>query len=191
MNTLNTVRAQVRGIGRSAFVGMLVGLLATQSFALSGPMAASQPSTGSNSTSVPTAAIPARAAATSNDATLNPSLNTSVSNTLDASALPEAPNPSEMASINHPPKFDPMISEAAQDGQSLQSTSTKSTSHGLQRPGFLVLGIVGAAAMGMGGYIYAIKTTNTSAKMTLGTMFMAPGAAAAGLGFYFAFKPKK
>ena len=78
---------------------------------------------------------------------------------------------------------------AEPDGQNnaVSSSSTTAKKHKV-RPGFIALGIVGAAAAGFGAYIFSIKTTNTSGRDTLGTMFLAPGAAAAGLGFYFAFK---
>jgi hypothetical protein len=192
MNKLQAIRAQIRGIGRSALVGTMVGILAAQSFAATGPSMVSQPSTVSDATAAPSMIRPANANTTpatnlSNDSAAA----TSSSNALDLNALPQAPAPVETASASEKPAFDPIISQAAQDGQSLTSTSTKPKSHGVVRPGFLVLGIAGAAAAGLGAYIFSIKTSATGERDALGTMFLAPGAAAAGLGFYFAFKPKK
>ena len=175
MKKLDGMQARICGIGRSALVGTLVGMMAAQGFAAAGPVVPSERSTQSETRAVPSAVASVGESSTS--AELN--------------ALPQAPEPAETASLNKPAAFDPMISEAAQDGQSLRSTQSSEPHKGVQRPGMLIVGIVGAAAMVMGGYIYSIKTTATGSKMALGTMFMAPGAAAAGLGFYFAFKPKK
>lgn len=188
MNKLQAIRAQMGGIGRSALVGTMVGMLAAQSFAATGPSMVSEPSTASAATTAPSTIQPAEAKTT---ATANLSASSSSSNTLELNALPQAPAPVETASASEKPAFDPIISQAAQDGQALTSTPAPAKSHGVVRPGMLVVGIVGAAAVAMGAYIFSIKTSATGEKDALGTMFLAPGAAAAGLGFYFAFKPKK
>jgi hypothetical protein len=188
MNQLQTVRKQLRGLGRGALVGMLTGLMATQGFAMTGLSASSealnQPSSGSVSTTD-----------LSTNAIVKPAF-TAPANLLDLNKqsdaqLPEAPQANESASLNAAPKFDPIISEAAQDGQSLQSTSTTNNNKKIPHPGWLILAGVGGAAVGMGAYIYSIKTSATGERTALGTLFMAPGAAAVGLGFFFAFHQSK
>ncbi len=187
MNQLQTVRKQLNGLGRGALVGMLTGLMATQGFAMTGLNSTSktlnQPNAGAVSVTV-----------ASTKSSIKPAF-VAPANLLDLNKqpeaqLPDAPEANESASLNAAPKFDPMISEAAQDGQSLRSTSA-ATNKKIPHPGWFVLSGVGAAAVAMGAYIYSIKTTNTSGRDTLGTMFMAPGAAAVGLGFFLAFHQKK
>jgi hypothetical protein len=97
---------------------------------------------------------------------------------LDPSALPEAPAPVQPAAV---------VDDAASQNMVTPQPTTTTKSHKV-RPGWIVVGVTGAAAAAMGAYIFSIKTTNTGARDALGTMFLAPGAAAAGLGFYFAFK---
>lgn len=196
MNKLQAIRARMGGMGRCALVGTMVGMLAAQSFAATGPSMVSQPSTPSDTAAATSALRPAEATTTAatNLSTVTSGTTASTassSNALDFDALPQAPAPVETASASEKPAFDPIISQAAQDGQSLTSTSTKPKSHGVTRPGFLAMGIAGAAAAGFGAYIFSIKTSNTGRRDALGTIFLAPGAAAAGLGFYFAFSPKK
>jgi hypothetical protein len=149
---------------------MLVGLLATQAFALNAPAA---PSNDSRQLSTQTPDLP---------------LISDDSATPEAS-LPSAPAPiadASIASSQVPDKMDLMLDPAAANASST-TNGTTAKKHKI-RPGMLALGIVGAAAAGMGAYIFSIKTSATGTRDALGTMFLAPGAAAAGLGFYFAFK---
>ncbi len=187
MNQLQTVRKQLNGLGRGAVVGMLTGLMATQGFAMTGLNASSEPSNHRNAGAVSTTDLAAESG-------IKPAF-TAPANLLELNKqpeaqLPDAPEANESASLNAAPKFDPMISEAAQDGQSLQS-SPAATNKKIPHPGWFVLSGVGVAAVAMGAYIYSIKTTNTSGRDTLGTMFLAPGAAAVGLGFFLAFHQSK
>jgi hypothetical protein len=178
MTINHAIRAQLRGMSRCAMTGMLAGLLATPTFALSAPVvpAGNQPE----------ATMP------NTDATLNTTAEapdalpyiSSDGSTAEESALPEAPAASESASLLAPTRTD--LLAAAADGSSTTSTST--TKKHRVRGGFIALGVVGAVAAGMGAYIFSIKTSDTGTRDALGTMFLAPGAAAAGLGFYFAFK---
>lgn len=174
----HAIRAQLRGIGRCATTGILVGLLATQAFALNAPAAStndSQPSASTLQLTTQTPDLP---------------LISEDSATPDAS-LPSAPAPiadPSTVSSQVQDKMDLMLDPAAASGSSSTTSSTTAPKKHKIRPGMLALGIVGAAAAGMGAYIFSIKTTDTGAKDALGTMFLAPGAAAAGLGFYFAFK---
>ena len=189
MNQLHTVRQQLRRLGRGAMVGMLTGLLATQGFAMTGLSASSEPLNQSNAGAVSATDL---AAKTNIKTAFAAPANLLELNKQPDAQLPDAPQANESASLNAAPKFDPMISEAAQDGQSLQSTSTTTSIKKIPHPGWLVLSGVGVAAVGFGAYIYSIKTTNTSGRDTLGTMFVAPGAVAVGLGFLLAFhQPKK
>lgn len=170
MKVPHAIRAQLRGIGRCATTGMLVGLLATQAFGLNAPAASTN---DSQQLSTQTPDLPLIA---------------------DDSAAPEASLPSapapmaegSLVSSQVPDKMDLMLDPAA--GNASSTTNGATVKKHKVRPGFLALGIVGAAAAGMGAYIFSIKTSDTGAKDALGTMFLAPGAAAAGLGFYFAFK---
>jgi len=167
----HAIRAQLRGIGRCATTGILVGLLATQAFGLSAP-AASTNDSQQLTTQTPDLPLISEASAT-------------------PEALPSAPAPiadPSTVSSQVPDKMDLMLDPAAASGSSSTTSSTTAPKKHKIRPGMLALGIVGAAAAGMGAYIFSIKTTDTGAKDALGTMFLAPGAAAAGLGFYFAFK---
>lgn len=166
------IRTQVRGLGHCAVTGILVGLLATQTFAQSAPATTNLSGATTLET---TSAAPDSLPLISTDAT-----------TPDVNALPDAPAATEVSSSAAPASLGLM---AEPDGQNnaVSSSSTTAKKHKV-RPGFIALGIVGAAAAGFGAYIFSIKTTNTSGRDTLGTMFLAPGAAAAGLGFYFAFK---
>jgi hypothetical protein len=172
MNQLHAVQVQLRQIGRCAFAGTLVALMATQAIAQSAP--ALQPSTQLAATpatpQVPDAA-PALPATQSAPA-----------------ALPDAPSTIETATLTTPPKLNLMLAAPGQSGQSLQPAA-KTSEHKV-KPGWLVLGVVGAAAMTMGVLIYSINTTQTTKKAELGTMFFAPGAAAAGFGFYYGFHSK-
>ena len=167
------IRTQVRGLGHCAVTGILVGLLATQTFAQSAPAATT--SLSAATTLETTSAAPDSLPLISSDTT-----------TSDVNALPEAPEATEISSSAAPASLDLL---ANPDGQNnaVSSSSTTAKKHKI-RPGMLAMGIVGAAAAGFGAYIFSIKASNTSGRDALGTIFLAPGAAAAGLGFYFAFK---
>ena len=173
----HAIRAQLRGIGRCATTGILVGLLATQAFALNAPAASTSDSQPSASTLQLTTQTPDLPLISEDSAT-------------PEASLPSAPAPiadPSTVSSQVPDKMDLLLDPAAASGSSSTTSTTTPKKHKI-RPGMLALGIVGAAAAGMGAYIFSIKTTDTGAKDALGTMFLAPGAAAAGLGFYFAFK---
>ncbi len=193
MDQLHTTRKLLRGLGRGALVGMLTGLMATQGFAMTGLNGSSESLNQSSAGSV--SATDAQATASVKPAFTAPAnlleLNQQPEAQQPAAQLPEAPEANESASLNAGPKFDPMISEAAQDGQALQSTASTNNNKKIPHPGWLVLAGVGAAAVGFGAYIYSIKTTNTSGRDALGTIFLAPGAAAVGLGFFLAFHQSK
>lgn len=177
MNYTHAIRAQLRGVGRCAMTGMLAGLLATPTFALSasGVGAGRQPDAAQSSTNATLDTTPEA------PDTL-PYISTD-SSTGEENALPEAPAAPESVSLVSPTRTDLL---ASANESSTTSTSTTKKHH--VRGGFIALGVVGAVAAGMGAYIFSIKTSDTGAKDALGTMFLAPGAAAAGLGFYFAFK---
>ncbi len=204
MDQLHTTRNLLRGLGRGALVGMLTGLMATQGFAITGLNGSSetlnqskslnQSSAGSVSAidmAAKTSVKPAFTAPANLLELNQQSVDQRAVDQQPAAQLPDAPAANESASLNAAPKFDPMISEAAQDGQALQSTSSTNNSKKIPHPGWLVLAGVGAAAVGFGAYIYSIKTSATGERTALGTMFLAPGAAAVGLGFFLAFHQSK
>lgn len=167
------IRTQVRGLGHCAVTGILVGLLATQTFAQSAPAATTNLSAAT--TLETTSAAPDSLPLISTDAT-----------TPDVNALPEAPEATAISSSAAPASLD-LMAEPGGPNNAVSSSPSTEKKHKV-RPGMLALGVVGAAAAGFGAYIFSIKASNTGARDALGTMFLAPGAAAAGLGFYFAFK---
>jgi len=179
MQMLQTVRTQASNIGRSALVGMLVGLISAQAFAsgltetVNAPIQTKQ-ATPTASMSVPAAPVSLPTASSS-------------SNALDESMLPSAP---EVAKVETPAALDPMVAEAAQSEQALASTP-KTSKKGVQRPGMLIMGIAGLPLMAIGAYLYAYPTNNTSAKAKWGSIFFVPGAAMSGIGFPLAFAKKK
>lgn len=83
-----------------------------------------------------------------------------------------------------------MMDAASQNTQNLQPAPAKK-SHGIQRPGMLIMGIVGIPIAFIGVGIYSINTRETGKKIGLGSAFFVPGALMSGFGFYFAFKPKQ
>lgn len=183
MNRNAATGAHLRAAGRCALTGVLVSLLAVPSFAQG-----AQPSAAAETTTPATAAT---ALETTSSSTPLP-LIAADADIPDLGPLgqpaasgPEDPQPIALSSL--PDLHEAMKDALANQGQQLTSTKQH---HGVQRPGMLVLGIVGGAAMGMGGFIYALNGS-AKARALLGTMFMAPGAVAAGFGFTYAFKPHK
>ena len=178
MKKLNAMRAQVRGIGRSALVGTLVGLISAQAFA-SGLTetvnVSSQTKTVATSTTEP-------------PSTIESTTGSSSSNVLDASLLPSAP---EVAKVVPLAPLDPMVAEAAQSEQALASSHTSTNYKRIQRPGMLALGIAGIPLMVVGAYFYAYPTKATAAKAEFGSIFFVPGAAMSAIGFPLAFHKKK
>jgi hypothetical protein len=114
--------------------------------------------------------------------------------TADVNALPDAPaapaETSDSASLSMPPELKAMMDDAAQNSQNLQSAPATKP-HGIQRPGMLVMGIVGAMGMGLGALLYASDKGTLEARAAGGSILFAPGAVMAGFGFYYAFKPKQ
>lgn len=166
--------------GRCALVGMLAGLLATPTFALGGPAVNhenSQPN--ANTLTLETS-----------DASANLPLISTDSTATDTD-LVSAPEPTDVASSVLPPRLDLMVSSPDAAASSTTNNNTTPKKHHL-RPGMLVMGIAGAGLAGFGAYIFSINTGSnsktTGLKDSAGTLFLAPGAAMAGLGFYFAFK---
>lgn len=105
-------------------------------------------------------------------------------------ALPEAPGAFESSSVT-PAVLHLMVDDARQAEQAVSSPSTNQKR--VQRPGMLVMGIVGVPLMAVGAWIYSIHTNSSKAsslKSEYGTFFMAPGAVMSGVGFYFAFHKK-
>ncbi len=190
MTQLHTVGAQLRAISRCAMVGMLVGLLATQAVAEGATPASPQTTAKPVTTSVPSNSL----TQTINPVpTANLPLAAQDSARADLNALPEAPTvptaTTDSASLNMPPELKAMMDDASQNAQNLQpAPATKP--HGIQRPGMLVMGICGLPLIALGTLIYTSGKKNTSGRVAAGTIFMVPGAAMSGFGFYFAFKPK-
>ncbi len=174
MNRLDAPWAQLGGAGRCAVTGILVSLLASPGFAQG-----AQPAAPDHFTPATAGAAPETNGANLPLVATNTGLPDLKLLAQPAEAAPEAIATSAL------PNLDKAMKDAVDQGQQLTSTQRR---HGIQRPGFLVLGIAGVAAMGMGGYIYALHGSG-SARAILGTMFMAPGAVAAGFGFHYAFKP--
>jgi hypothetical protein len=192
MNQLQTVVARLGAVGRCALVGTLVGMLATQAVAENA--AAVNPKTPAKpeTTTVPSGP---QTEQINLAATTNLPLTSQDSATADANALPDAPAPpagtSESASLTMPPELKAMMDDAQQNSQNLQSAPATKR-HGLQRPGMLVMGIVGIPLVGFGTYVMTRSVSKDSGlKNAFGAAFLVPGAAMVGLGFTFAFKPKQ
>jgi hypothetical protein len=183
------VGAQLRAMGRCAMVGTLIGLMTTQAFAAGAPISAAQPAalpeTASVTSNVPAPAIDAM-----------PTTNLPMVATNDAAsesnALPEAPSvQGESASLRMPADLKAMMDDAAQANQNVQPAPS-SNNKALQRPGMLVMGIAGVPLAVLGIMILSLKVgpKATGERDGLGAAFLAPGAAMAGFGFYFAFHKK-
>lgn len=191
MTKLHKMGARLRVIGRCVLVGMLTGMLATQAVAV-----------GAAPVSQKTPAMPETASVPSGSRTEQISLATTVNLPLtpaegtkaDLSALPDAPTAmagtSDSASLAMPPELKAMMNDAVQNAQNVQPAPAKK-SHGLQRPGMLIMGIVGIPLVFIGVGIYSINTNETSKKIGVGSAFFVPGALMSGFGFYLAFKPKQ
>ncbi len=190
MTHLHTVCARLGAVGRCALVGMLVGMLATQAVAEGAARVSPQTPLNPETTSVPSGSSEQINLAT----TANLPLTSQDNSDADLNALPEAPmasaGASDSASVNMPPELRAMMDDAKQNAQNLQpAPATKP--HGIQRPGMLIMGIVGIPLAFIGVGIYTINTNETGKKIGLGTAFFAPGAAMSVFGFYYAFKPKQ
>jgi hypothetical protein len=191
MNQLHAVRAQLGAIGRCALVGMLVGMLATQTVAEGATAVTPKTPAKPETTSAPSGSPEQINLAT----TANLPLAAQDSATADVNTLPDAPasapaGTSDSASLTMPPELKAMMDDAQQNSQNLQSApSTKS--HGLQRPGMLVMGIVGIPLIGFGTYVMTRSVSKDAGlKNAFGAAFLVPGAAMSAIGFTFAFKPK-
>ena len=188
MNQLHTVGARLGAVGRCALVGMLVGMLATQAVAEGAAVVTPKTSAKPETTNVPSGSLEQINLATTENLPL-----TSQDNA-DLNALPDAPTAStgssDSASLTMPPELKAMMDDAAQNSQNLQSAPATKP-HGIQRPGMLVMGIVGAMGMGLGALLYASDKGTLEARAAGGSILFAPGAVMAGFGFYYAFKPKQ
>ncbi len=191
MKRLQAVGARFGAIGRCALVGMLVGMLATQAVAEGAATVSPQTPAKPETTSVPSVTPEQINLAT----TANLPLRSQNGSDADLNALPDAPTTappgtSDSASLTMPPELKAMMDDASKNSQNLQSApATKS--HGLQRPGMLVMGIIGIPLVGFGTYVMTRSVSkNSGLKNAFGAAFLVPGAAMVGLGFTFAFKPK-
>jgi hypothetical protein len=111
----------------------------------------------------------------------------------ESNALPEAPaataSNEETASVTVPSNMRAMLSDAAQQSQSLQSP--KSASKGIQRPGMLVMGIVGLPIAALGAWALSVGVTkDAAAKNIFGGALLGGGGLMVGFGFTYAFKAK-
>jgi len=83
-----------------------------------------------------------------------------------------------------------MMDDAAQNSQNPQPAKATKPRE-VQRPGMLIMGIVGIPLAFIGVGIYSISTNETGKKVTVGSIFFVPGVLMSGFGFYYAFKPKQ
>ena len=177
------VGTQLRTFGRCAMMGTLIGLMTTQAFAASAPaltpQPAASPETSSLTSNVSTQAIDTTPAA-------NLPLAATDYSTVDANALPDAPNaPREQASVTKPLDIKAMMGDAAQNTQNLQPATTTQQKHQVQ-PAWLVLTAIGGLGVGFGALVLA--KGHGSAVGPVGGGFLAAGAGLAGLGLYLTFK---
>lgn len=186
-----TVGGRLRAVGRCAFVGTLVGMLVTQAVAEGPDAQNSQAPVKAGPVAVPSGS---QAEQISFVLPANLPLAVQESASVDLSALPEAPatatGTSDSASVTMPPELKAMMEDAARNAQNVQPPPPKK-SHGIQRPGMLILGIVGIPVAMLGiGLLQIDAGRNVGLKDGLGASFLGGGAAMAGFGFYFAFKSK-
>ena len=194
MTQLHKVGARLSAIGRCAFVGMLVGMLATQAVAEGAPITSAQSPATPETASVPNGS---QTELINLATTANFPLASQDSATADLNALPDAPmesvGTSESSSLNMPPELKAMMDDAKQNSQSLQPAAA-AKSRGVQRPGMLVLGIAGIPLMGLGALFYSAAAggnKNGGKAIVAGSIFFVPGALMSGFGFYLAFKPQR
>jgi hypothetical protein len=192
MTQLHRVGARLGAIGRCAFVGMLVGMLATQGVAEGVPITNSQSPAKPETASVPNGSQTEQINLAT---TANLPLAAQDSAAAGVNALPDAPmepaGTSESSSLTMPPELKAMMDDAKQNSQNLQPASANKP-HGVQQPGMLVLGIAGLPLLGLGSlfYVAAAGKKNAGPAVAVGSVFFVPGALMSGFGFYFAFKPK-
>ena len=186
MTRLHTVAARLGAIGRSALVGMLVGMVATQGMAEGAATISPQTPAKPETTSVPSGTPEQINLATTASLPLTSQDNSGT----DLNALPDPPTmpagTSDSASLTMPPELKAMMDDAAQNSQNLQPASATKP-HGVQRPGMLTMGFIGLPLAALGAYLYVRAPRNKP----YATVFFAPGVAMSGFGFYFAFKPKQ
>ena len=194
MTQLHKVGARLSAIGRCAFVGMLVGMLATQAVAEGAPITSPQSPVKPDTASVPS---DSQMEQLSLARTVNLPLATQDNAAAEVNALPDAPmestGTSESSSLTMPPELKAIMDDAKQNSQNLQSAPAAKP-HGVQRPGMLVLGIAGIPLMGLGALFYSAAAgdnKNGGKAVAVGSIFFVPGAAMSGFGFYFAFKPQR
>ena len=194
MTQLHKVGARLSAIGRCAFVGMLVGMLATQAVAEGAPITSPQSPVKPDTASVPS---DSQMEQLSLARTVNLPLATQDNAAAEVNALPDAPmestGTSESSSLTMPPDLKAMMDDAKQNSQSLQSAPATKP-HGVQRPGMLVLGIAGIPLMGLGALFYSAAAggnKNGGKAVAVGSIFFVPGALMSGFGFYLAFKPQR
>jgi len=195
MTQLRIVCTRLSVIGRAALVGTLAGMLATQEVAEGAasvnPRTTATPETASVPSGPQTEQIDFRTTA---NLPLSPQTNSSA----DPNALPNAPSAAtESSSLNMPLDLKAMMADAGQNVESQNAPNGNpapaTKPHGVQRPGMLVMGIIGVPLIVLGAKIFTISVANskTGDRDLLGSLFLVPGAAMSGLGFYFAFKPKQ
>jgi hypothetical protein len=192
MTQLQAVGAWLGAIGRCALVGMLVGMLATQAVAEGAATVSPQTPAKPETTSVPSGTPEQINLATA----ANLSLRSQDNSDADLNPLPDAPTmapagSSDSASLSMPPELKAMMDDAAKNSQNLQPASAAKP-HGIQRPGMLVMGIIGVPLIGFGTYVMTRSVSKDAGlKNAFGAIFLVPGAAMSGFGFYFAFKPRQ
>ena len=175
MTQLHTVGARLGAIGRCALVGMLVGMLATQAVAEGAATVSPQTPAKPETASVPSGSSEQINLAT----TANLPLTSQDNSNADLNALPDAPTTapagtSDSASLTMPPELKAMMDDARKNSQNLQpAPATKS--HGIQRPGMLMMGIVGHPAGLFGVGIYSTNTHGHRQEIGLARPFLCAG----------------
>ena len=148
MTQLHKVGVRLRAIGRCAFVGMLVGMLATQAVAEGATVVSPQTPAKPEVTSV---ANGSQTEQISVATTVNLPLATQDSAAADMNALPDAPTApagtGESSSLTMPPDLKAMMDDAKRIRRIFSRLLTTKP-HGLQRPGMLVMGIAGIPLAG-------------------------------------------
>jgi len=187
MNQLFATAAQLRLIGRCALVGTLAGLLASQSFAEGGVTIARPMPSQPQTTSFPGITQPLTI--NTQPTTNLPSLAT---NTIsDNAPLPEAPTTTESASATAPPMLHLMLDQPLPDAQQSMQSTPAPKHGGVQRPGMLIMGIIGVPLIVAGAALFSVSVPKDNGlKNGFAAILLVPGAAMSGFGFYYAFHKK-
>lgn len=175
-NSSGFSKCSLKVLGRCATIGLLVGALAGQSFAQNGPTQSLHMNLQPDISAAPSIS---RAVTNSNSTAPAPSPAATDQPAAEQGFASLTPLASAKPSIVREAYRE--IDQQATQTDSIKMSPEPSEHHVRKAP--LALAIVGVAVAGFGTFLMA-----ESRNKGVAAAFLAPGAAAAGLGFYFAFR---